>query len=109
MCSDNSAPARTREWRLLHEPLINMAFADARRGQGGGHAGDRGVALARATEGAARGSGRWRVKALPVDFFLLPGFPWDLTQTKPHVARSRLFKQDPKWGFFPGVSALGRK
>ena len=68
MCSDNSAPARTREWRLLHEPLINMAFADARRGQGGGHAGDRGVALARATEGAARGSGRWRVKALPADF-----------------------------------------
>ena len=41
-----------------------------------------------------------------VDLFL-PGLPWDLTQTKPHVAQSRRFKQDPKWPFSEDPPCLG--
>ena len=44
-------------------------------------------------------------KAPDVDFFLiiLPGLPWDLTQTEPYVARSRWFKQDPNGTLFREV------
>ena len=33
----------------------------------------------------------------PRTSIFLPGFPWDLTRTKPAVARSRCFKPDSKW------------
>ena len=39
----------------------------------------------------------------------LPGFPWERSRLKLHVARPRLSKQDPKWGGFFGVVALARK